>query len=97
MKAIVTAAAAAMLLAGPVVTPDPAAAGQRHHWDEYDDGCGYGDCEDDGGWNDDGWDDYQWRRRHRPIVHQRHLRRIQRDGVIITIIVLPGYPAYPGG
>ena len=91
MKAIITATAAAMLLASPIVMSDSADAGHRQHWGDYDDDYrGHRRHRD---WDD--YDDNGWKGHHR-IVRKRHHRWVRRGGVVIKIIVYPGYPAYPG-
>ena len=75
MKTIMTAAAAAMLLASPIVTADSADAHRRH-------------------WSSD--HGHYWKHHHRHYVRKRHHRWVRRGGVVIRIIVVPGYPAYYG-
>ena len=83
MKSIATAAAALMLLATPIVTADSADAGHRHR-----------------SWVQQHYHDYGWhphhRKHHRKIVRKRHHRWVNRGGIVIKIIVLPGAPAYYG-
>jgi Ni/Co efflux regulator RcnB len=87
MKSIMTAAAAAMLLVGPIFSADSADARHRHRdWDNHRGHYSYGGRH---------WRQPHEHRRHR-VVRHRHHRWVHRGGVVIKIIVLPGYPYYSG-